>query len=140
MDTSVFDRFPKPPCAQTLGWELLDADPATGAVRVAFDAREAFCNPGGHVQGGFLAAMLDDTLGPSVLVRTDGASYCATIDLNVQFLTPAKPGRLVGDGRVVQLGRTIAFLEGELRAEDGSVVARATASARVVPTAGLARA
>ncbi|QDZ07217.1 PaaI family thioesterase [Sphingomonas panacisoli] len=137
--SSVFDRFPKPPCAETLGWELLAADPATGAVRIAFEARPAFCNPGGNIQGGFVAAMLDDTLGPAVLVKTDGAAYCATIDLSVRFLAPAKPGRLIGDGRIVQLGKTIAFLEGELRDDSGRIVATATASARVVPTAGLAR-
>jgi hypothetical protein len=67
---SVFDSFPKPPCAETLGWTLLDADPATGTIHVAFDAHHGFCNPGGNIQGGFLAAMLDDTLGPTVLVRT----------------------------------------------------------------------
>jgi uncharacterized protein (TIGR00369 family) len=136
---SVFDRFPKPPCAETLGWELLSADRATGAVRIAFEAKAAFCNPGGNVQGGFVAAMLDDTLGPTVLVKTDGAAYCATIDLSVRFLAPARPGRLIGDGRIVQLGKTIAFLEGELRDESGRIVATATASARVVPTTGLAR-
>lgn len=137
---SVFDRFPKPPCADTLGWELISADPATGAVRIAFDAKPAFCNPGGNVQGGFLAAMLDDTLGPPVLVKSDGAAYCATIDLSVRFLAPGRPGQLIGDGRIVQLGKTIAFLEGELRDGGGRIIATATASARIVPTAGLARA
>lgn len=137
---SVFDRFPMPPCAAMLGWTLIDADPATGTIRVAFDGRPEFCNPGGNIQGGFLAAMLDDTLGPTVLVRTDGQSYCATIDLNVQFLAPARPGSVEGEGRLVQLGRTVAFLQGELRDGSGSIVARATASARVVPTAGMARA
>lgn len=136
---SVFDRFPRPPCAETLGWELLSADSATGAIEVAFDAKPAFCNPGGNVQGGFVAAMLDDTLGPTVLVKSDGAFYCATIDLSVRFLAPAKPGRLIGEGRIAQFGKTIAFLEGELRNGGGRIVATATASARVVPTAGLAR-
>ena len=136
---SVFDRFPKPPCAEMLGWELLSADPATGAVRIAFDAKPAFYNPGGNIQGGFIAAMLDDTLGPTVLVKSDGAAYCATIDLSVRFLAPARPGRLIGDGRIVQLGRTIAFLDGELRDEHGRILATATASARVVTTAGLAQ-
>lgn len=137
---SIFDSFPKPPCAETLGWTLLDADPTTGTIHVAFDAHHSFCNPGGNIQGGFLAAMLDDTLGPTVLVRTDGAAYCATIDLSVRFLAPARPGRLTGEGRLVQLGKTIAFLEGELRSADGRIVVTATAAARVVPTAGLARA
>jgi uncharacterized protein (TIGR00369 family) len=136
---SVFDRFPKPPCAETLGWTLLSADPQTGTVKIAFDAKPAFCNPGGNVQGGFVAAMLDDTLGPTVLVKTDGTAYCATIDLSVRFLAPARPGRLIGDGRLVQLGKTIAFLEGELRDNGGRIVATATASARIVPTSGLAR-
>ncbi len=136
---SVFDRFPKPPCAETLGWTLLEADPVTGAVRIAFDAQRGFCNPGGNIQGGFLAAMLDDTLGPTVLVKTDGTAYCATIDLNVRFLAPARPGRLIGAGRITQLGKTVAFLEGELHDADGKIVAAATAAARVVPTAGLAR-
>ncbi len=138
--SSVFDRFARPPCAETLGWALLAADPETGAVRVGFDAREAFCNPGGNIQGGFLAAMLDDTLGPAVLVKTGGEAYCATIDLNVRFLAPARPGRLIGDGRVTQLGKTIAFLEGELRDAGGRIVATATASARIVSTKDVARA
>lgn len=136
---SVFDAFPKPPCADTLGWELLSADTETGAVVIAFEGKPAFCNPGGNVQGGFVAAMLDDTLGPTVLVKTKGAAYCATIDLAVRFLAPARPGRLVGHGRLVQLGKTIAFLEGELRDADDRIVATATAAARVVPTAGLTR-
>ena len=134
---SIFDSFDAPPCARTLGWRLLNADAETGAIRVEMQGREAFCNPGGHVQGGFLAAMLDDTLGPTVLVRTGGTHYCATIDLNVSFLAPARPGTFVGEGRIVQLGRTVAFLEGELRDGEGVLVARATASARVVPTTGL---
>lgn len=111
----------------------------TGAVRIAFDAHHGFCNPGGNIQGGFLAAMLDDTLGPTVLVKTDGTAYCATIDLNMRFLAPARPGRLIGAGRITQLGKTVAFLEGELHDADGKIVAAATAAARVVPTAGLGR-
>ncbi len=138
MTASVFDGFPTPACAQTLGWQLLDEDGEAGTIRVGFDGRAEFCNPAGNIQGGFLAAMLDDTLGPAVLVKTGGTHYTATIDLNVSFLAPARPGPLTGEGRVVQLGKTIAFLEGQLLAPDGTIVARATASARVVPTAGLA--
>ena len=83
--------------------------------------------------------MLDDTLGPTILVRTGGTHYCATIDLNVSFLAPARPGRFIGHGRIAKMGRTIAFLEGELVDADGITVAKATAAARVVPTTGLTR-
>ena len=57
-------RREPPPAARTLGWELLAVDPDAGTIEVAFAAGEAFLNPAGVIQGGFLAAMLDDTLGP----------------------------------------------------------------------------
>lgn len=134
---AMFARFPTPPCATTLGWELLDADPEVGTIRIGFEGHREFCNPAGFIQGGFLAAMLDDAMGPAVLVKTDGAFFTPTIDLHVSFLAPARPGRLVGEGRIVQLGKTIAFLEGSLFDAEGQLVARGTASARLVATGKL---
>lgn len=135
----MFDSFPVPPAAATLGWRLVSADEVTGALVVGFDGKRAFCNPGGNIQGGFLAAMLDDTLGPTVLVRTGGTYYTATINLIVSYLAPARPGPLTGHGRIVQMGKTIAYMEGELVDEAGVCVARATASGRVVPASGLTK-
>lgn len=130
----ALDDFPTPPCAETLGARILAADPEAGTLRVAFEGRPEFLNPAGSVQGGFLAAMLDDCMGPAVVVKSQGAFYPATIDLAVSYLAPARAGTIVGEGRVVQLGKTVAFLEGQLTDADGMVVARATASVRVVPT------
>lgn len=129
---AIFARFPTPPCAATLGWRLLDADPEAGLVRVGFEGRREFCNPAGAIQGGFLAAMLDDCMGPAVLVKSGGALFTPTIDLHVSFIAPARPGPLTGEGRIVQLGKTIAFLEGALFDADNRIVARSTASARVI--------
>lgn len=130
----MFARFPSPPCAATLGWRLLDADPEAGTVRVAFDGRPEFCNPAGHIQGGFLAAMLDDTMGPAVLVRSDGALFTPTMTLNVSFFAPAKVGELIGEGKILHMGKSVAFLESSLFGYEGKIVARATASARLVST------
>jgi uncharacterized protein (TIGR00369 family) len=69
---------------------------------------------------------------------TGGRFYTTTIDMNVSFLAPAKPGRLFGEGRVVQMGKTIAFLEAQLTDANGVVVAKATSSARLVPVDRLA--
>jgi acyl-coenzyme A thioesterase PaaI-like protein len=64
-------RVEPPPAAATLGGELLAVNPDAGTIEVAFRAAAAFLNPVGVIQGGFLAAMLDDTLGPA-LVATLG--------------------------------------------------------------------
>ena len=55
--------------------------------------------------------------------------------MTVNFLAPAKPGKLIGEANVTQLGKTIAFVEGRLMAEDGTVLATASTSARLVETA-----
>jgi len=132
------DDYPMPPCAKLLGWRLLEHDADAGTARVSFEATADFLNPAGVVQGGILAAMLDDTMGPTVLLASRGAFYSPTIDMHVSFLAPAKAGTIVGEGRVVQLGKSIGFVEATLRDGGGTALARASASVRLVPAARLA--
>jgi len=135
MIATVFDNFTAPPSSKLLGWHLIDARPKDGWIRIGFDGKRDFCNPAGFIQGGILSAMLDDTMGPAVFVMTEGRLYTATITMTVNFLAPAKPGPLVAEATVTQLGRTIAFVEGKLMDEDGRVLATATTSLRMVETA-----
>jgi uncharacterized protein (TIGR00369 family) len=95
---AVEGRAPLPAAAATLGWQLVSVDPSAGTIEVAFTASEAFVNPAGVVQGGFLAAMLDDTLGPALVAGLPPGDFAPTTDLHVQFLRPARPGRLLGRG------------------------------------------
>jgi uncharacterized protein (TIGR00369 family) len=135
MIATALDRLEVPPCSRLLGWRVLDARPEQGWVRIGFDGNAKFCNPAGFIQGGILTAMLDDTMGPAVFVMTEGRLYTATITMTVNFLAPAKVGPIVGEATVTQIGKTIAFMEGRLIAEDGVVFATSTASARLVETA-----
>jgi uncharacterized protein (TIGR00369 family) len=132
---TALDRYPKPACAELLGWHVLAARPEEGWIRIGFEGRPEFRNPAGFIQGGFLAAMLDDTMGPAVLVMSQGETYTATIDMNVSYLNPARPGPIVGEAQVIQLGKTIGFVEGRLMDEDGVWLARGTATVRLVPAA-----
>ncbi|MEV4107057.1 PaaI family thioesterase [Nonomuraea sp. NPDC049695] len=130
----VAGRMAPPPAAETLGWELLSIDPDQGTIEVAFQASERFVNPVGVIQGGFLAAMLDDTLGPALVATLPEGQFAPTLDLHVQFLRPARPGRLVGRGRVVRRGSQVCFMSGELLGPDGEPVAVATATAQIRAT------
>jgi uncharacterized protein (TIGR00369 family) len=135
MLATALDHLTPPPSSKLLGWHLIDARPAEGWVRIGFDGKDDFCNPAGFVQGGILSAMLDDTMGPAVFVMTEGRLYTATLTLTVNFLAPAKPGPIVGEATVTQLGKTIAFISGQLTAADGALLATATTSARLVEAA-----
>ena len=125
-------RKPPPPAAVTLGFKLLEIDPERGEIRVQFEAKPEFLNPMGVVQGGFVAAMLDDTLGPALVCTLPPGQFAPTIELKVNFIRPAPLGALIGEGHVVARGGTIAFLAGELRTGQGELVATATATARIV--------
>jgi len=124
-------RAAPPPAAALLGWEPVAIDPEAGTIEVAFTATEQFLNLAGVIQGGLLAAMLDATLGPAVIATLGPDQYAPTTDLHVQFLRPARPGRLTGRGRVVRRGKDIAFMAGELLDDSGQLVAVATATAQI---------
>jgi uncharacterized protein (TIGR00369 family) len=127
----VEGRAAPPPAAELLGFKLIDIDPEAGAIEVAFTATEQFLNPAGTIQGGFLAAMLDDTLGPALVATLGDGEWAPTTDLHVQFLRPAAPGELRGSGRIVRRGKDVAFMAGELRNGEGELVATATATAAI---------
>ena len=124
----VGGELPTPACAATLGIGFIRIDGERGIVEVSFEAKPEFLNPAGNVQGGFLAAMLDDTMGPALTSTLDAGEFAPTLSLNVQFHRPGKVGTLRGIGRVVTRGREICQLSGELSQND-RIVATATATA-----------
>ncbi len=120
-----FEGLAVPPASKLLGARDLRFDREAGTLRLGFEARPDFANPTGVVQGGFLTAMLDDAMGPLVFAMT--GRFGGTIDLNVSFLRPVKPGPVEVLARMIRQGRSVAFLEAELEAA-GKLGARATAS------------
>ena len=124
----VDGRLPPPPCAVTLGIEFAAVDGERGTAEVKFEAKPEFLNPAGNVQGGFLAAMLDDTMGPALTATLDAGEFAPTVNLNVQFHRPARVGPLRGTGRVVRRGREVCQLSAELLQND-KIVATAMATA-----------
>lgn len=131
-------RAPIPAAARTLGFEFLSADPEAGTIEVAFTAGEEFTNPAGNVLGAFLAAMLYDVLGPALLATLDADQFQSTLQMNVTFLRPTRPGRILGRGGVVHRHGDNAVLEAALFAPtervrgDDTRLATATALARVI--------
>lgn len=121
-------ELPLPKAAETLGSVFKSVDAEAGAVEVEFQGRAEFTNPAGNIQGGFLAAMLDDTMGPALSATLGAGEFAPTLNLNVSFQRPAVIGTLLGRGRVLRKGRDVCFLAAELLQGD-QVVATATATA-----------
>jgi uncharacterized protein (TIGR00369 family) len=128
----VEGRTPLPCAAATLGFQFIEADVERGTIDVAFQATESFTNPMGNVLGAFLAAMLYDTIGPALLATLDKDQFQSTLDLNVRFLRPVKPGRILGKGRILHRDGDLAFVEASLHDSNGATIAVATATTRVI--------
>ncbi len=121
-----------PPALVTLGFELLSVSHDPGQVEARFVGRREFANLLGGIQGGFLAAMLDGSLSCALLATMPAGHFAPTLEMTINYLQVAPVGPLLGRGRVVRRGRTIAFLAGELCTPDGEIVTTATAVARLI--------
>ena len=126
-------RAPLPPAAATLGLEFIEWDREKRTIALAFTATEDFTNPAGNVLGGFVAAMLYDTVGPALLATLEPDEFQSTSAIAIVFLRPVRPGRIIGRGRVAHRDGDTAFLEASLADTSGTTVATATATARVIP-------
>lgn len=123
-------KLPQPAAARTLGMSILRVEPEAGILEAEFEGKPEFTSSAGNIQGGFLAAMLDDTMGPALAALLAAGEFAPTLNLNIQFLSPAKPGKLRSVGRVEKRGGNICFLSGAL-SQEGRVVATATATAAI---------
>ena len=132
---SIFDGLNMPPISKLLGWRLLELKPEEGLIKIGFEGKREFCNPSGFIQGGMLAAMLDDTMGPAAFIMSNGKQFTPTISMNVNFISPGRVGAFVCEAKVVQMGKTVVFVEGRLMDSAGTLVATATSNSRLVETA-----
>ena len=120
-----------PPSARLVNWRFIGLS-EDGVLSCAFEATDAFLNPAGFVQGGILAAMLDEAMGPVVAAVSREPVFAQTLEMKISYMRGARPGTIFGEGRVLHRGRSIVFLEGRLFDAERKLIAMATATARVV--------
>ena len=118
---------PTPVCAELTPFEIVDADFATGFVRVAFAEQPAFRNHFGNIQGGFAVAMIDVLISLAAYVKS--REWMPTIEIKSSFIAPAPIGKCTGEARVIRAGKTVVFLESSLWGADGQLAVKATATA-----------
>ena len=122
----MLEDGPPPPCSRTLGFRSarVEAD----SVVIEYEPGANLLNPIGTLQGGIVAAILDDVFSVAILARLDPDDSAPTVEKKVSYLRPVLAGRVRGIGRVLRQGRGMAFVEAELQSLDGVLLAKASAS------------
>ena len=105
------------------GMEVVEASP--GDVVIAMRVEERHVNLQGLVHGGMLAILADTACGLSVRSAIEPGRLHVTADLDIHVLAPAKPGRLLGRGKAIKVGRSLAFAEASIEDDEGGLLARA---------------
>jgi uncharacterized protein (TIGR00369 family) len=121
-------------------WELLGVgglayDQPLNRVAIDWHAEQRHCHSieghpkGGIVQGGIVTGWLDAAMATACLLRGEYRIAVASLEIKVAFLLPAHPGLYRSYGKVIRQGRSIGFLEAELRDSNDVLVATASSTA-----------
>ncbi len=106
------------PIGMHLGIELGD-----GTARTEWVPSANFVGWEEKVHGGILATLLDEVM---AWAPASHDSWAVTAEMRIRFRAPANPGeRLVATGHVTDRRRRIYHVAGEVRGEDGRLIAEA---------------
>ncbi|MEM6680799.1 MAG: PaaI family thioesterase [Pseudomonadota bacterium] len=105
---------------------VLEADPDAGKVIIEYTPDKRFCNPMGVVQGGFVAAMLDEAAAIACIVHAQKPIGVPTLEMKVSYFRPVLPGRVIVTGQIVKQGRKVTFLGADMHDDAGKALAQAS--------------
>lgn len=91
------------------------------------EVRDELKNPYGAVHGAALYAMADTGMGAALVAGLGDGERMATIEIKISYVRPVSDGTVTCETRVLNRGRSVAYLESEIESE-GRLVARATGS------------
>jgi len=106
-------------------YEIEAIGPMSGRVRLSFHPDHL--RPGGTISGPSLFALADLTLYVAILAQIGRVPLAVTTNLNINFLRKPPPGDVIGEARIMKLGKRLAVGEIALHpAEEPTLVAHAT--------------
>jgi uncharacterized protein (TIGR00369 family) len=129
----IAGRFPRPPMACLLGFDLVEA--REGYAVFQCRPGEQHYNPIGVVHGGLACTLLDSAMGCAVnSTLAAGAGY-TTLELKVNLVRALKAdtGLMRCEGRIVHRGSRTATAEGRLIDQADKLYAHATTTCIIFP-------
>lgn len=120
--------LPPPPISGLVG--MVATRVAVGEVEFRCRPDESAYNPIGTVHGGLVCTLLDSVVGCAVHTTLDAGIGYTSLEIKVSYLRPvlAGDGELTATGRVTRRGRRASFADGEVRDDQGRLVATASST------------
>lgn len=103
-----------------------------GTARLSVAVKPELTNSMGTVHGGVIMSLLDVALCTAARTLHEDSVGVITIDMSTSFIGGGSGAHLVAEARVLKDSRSMTFVEAEARNDDGSLVAKAIATVRVL--------
>jgi uncharacterized protein (TIGR00369 family) len=118
----------RPPIADTLQFDLVEVDKGRALFR-GTPGQHAY-NPIGVIHGGYAATLLDSALGCAVHTCLAAGQAYTTLELKVAYhkALTRDTGPVEAEGKVLSIGRRVAFAEARLVDAQGRLYATATST------------
>jgi uncharacterized protein (TIGR00369 family) len=116
--------------ARLIGFEAKDI--GDGRATAVLVAGPQHANPMGTLHGGILCDIADAAMGMAFASTLGPEESFTTVELKINFFRPVWEARLRAEGRVVQRGRTIGYMECTVTDEENRLVAKAASTCMVL--------
>lgn len=120
-----------PPVFVEMGTEVVSFDPQTNTLVCKFPVQERWQNPLGYMQGGVLAVLVDNTVGPlSFMV----APPSVTTQMNISYFRPVTPeeSEVTVTAQLSERTRKQLFFTATVRGSDGKTLCVANATQQIL--------
>ena len=97
------------PLLRQWGVELLEA--RDGFARLRLPHRAELLRPGNTVSGPALMGLADCAIWAALLSTAQGRDNAVTSSMNVNFLSPAGPGPVIAQARILKAGKRMIYGE-----------------------------
>lgn len=128
----VDGKLPQPPISQTMGYRLSEV--GEGWARFEIEPGEHLYNPIGMVHGGVASTLLDSTMACAIQSTLPAGTAYTTVELKINLIRAihADTGKLVAEGRIINVGRKIGIAEGSLKDTAGKLYAHGTTTCLIL--------
>jgi uncharacterized protein (TIGR00369 family) len=119
-----------------MGIEIVHLEPGKAILKM--EVRRDMHNGVGWLQGGMLAALADEAMALALYPLLTDNEGIATISESTSFIKGVQQGVICAEGRVIRKGRRVAFMEGDVRMDDGerSILSHTSAAFAVTTNTG----
>lgn len=107
----------------------------SGPGVLAATPREEHTNSGGTVHGGYLATLLDASMGRAVRAELEDGQETVTAAMTITYLAPGAPGEEITTAvEVLKQGSSMAMVTGVATNPEGEQIAHAVGTFAIIET------